>query len=439
MAIKQNYMQKERLFLNFDRSITTCLCILIFCLPFAKAMVGIFTGLAAFLWILKRLFGYRTEGLLKMIPKTDLNKVLGIYLLVNIISVVFSVDYGLSLKGFFTKDLKFIVIFLMIIEVISNNKRLKSILFTIAASAVLMTADAIFQYLRGVDFIRGYNLSAGITASFSNANGFAGWLLIIIPLCLGLLISDKIRSKAIKLFLLILSLLLMFFLLLTFSLGAWLGFAITFFIMACHALIKAILNFKTLHLFLGVYILVILLLLLYPFKTKFESIGNMNFKSKHTLNEVLNSTVNIRLHDSNFIRINILKESLQIIKDYPLFGCGLNTYSKVVKNYKTYYYGGIYPHNSFLQKAAETGLPGILAFFLVLFSFFITSLRHIFLHANKNNTLVVGLLAGISAFLVHSFFDNNLYALQLVVLFWFMMGLTMAVINIERVSSQQQS
>jgi len=57
-----------------------------------------------------------------------------------------------------------------------------------------------------------------------------------------------------------------------------------------------------------------------------------------------------------------------------------------------------------------------------------------FLYANKNTALVVGLLAGISGFLVQSFFDNNLYALQLVVLFWFMMGLTMAVINIEKQS-----
>jgi len=32
---------------------------------------------------------------------------------------------------------------------------------------------------------------------------------------------------------------------------------------------------------------------------------------------------------------------------------------------------------------------------------------------------------------VHAFFDNHLYALQLVVLFWFMLGLTVAVIKME--------
>jgi O-antigen ligase len=116
-----------------------------------------------------------------------------------------------------------------------------------------------------------------------------------------------------------------------------------------------------------------------------------------------------------------------------LFGCGLNTYSKVVKDYKNFEFGEQYPHNSFLQKTAETGLLGLFAFLLVLFSFFMVSVRHILLYAN-NNTLVLGLLSGISAFLLHGFFESNLYALQLVVLFWFMLGLTMAVINLEKPS-----
>jgi len=45
--------------------------------------------------------------------------------------------------------------------------------------------------------------------------------------------------------------------------------------------------------------------------------------------------------------------------------------------------------------------------------------------------LLLGLLAGLLAFLTHSFFDTNLYALQMVVLFWYMMGLAVAVMRLE--------
>ncbi|MEK7254556.1 MAG: hypothetical protein AAB316_07420 [Bacteroidota bacterium] len=40
----------------------------------------------------------------------------------------------------------------------------------------------------------------------------------------------------------------------------------------------------------------------------------------------------------------------------------------------------------------------------------------------KENYLLVGVLSGIFAFLVHSFFDTGLYSLSLEVLFWFMAG-----------------
>ena len=78
--------------------------------------------------------------------------------------------------------------------------------------------------------------------------------------------------------------------------------------------------------------------------------------------------------------------------------------------------------------AAETGLLGLFAFLWVLFSFFKMGLQHF---NQKRDYLVLGLLSGILAFLVQSFFDTNLYALQMVVLFWFMLGLTVAVIKFD--------
>lgn len=431
-------MTREKLFLSFDRAITASLCILIFCLPMAKAGIGIFTGLAFLFWVAKRVLGYRTNGgLWGMIPKTELNKVLGAYIIINALSVILSVDYGLSLRGFFCKELKFIALCFMIVEVINSKQRLKSILFTIIASAALIAADAGVQYFRGIDFLKGYAMhydanGGRITASFPNPNGFAGWLIITIPLFFGLLATNKIIGKTVKALLAILTALLFICLLMTFSRAAWVGFIISIFIIVCHYLSRVVPKIKMMPLFLGIYVLAAFLCFPEPIKIKIQSIVGARFSGYETLNERIKSVAKID-HITNLIRVNFWKESFKIIKDYPLSGSGLNTYSKVVKDYKNFEYveyGEGYPHNSFLQKTTETGIPGLLSFLLVIFSFFITSIQHIF-YAHKNNNLLVGFSAGIAAFLVQSLFDNNLYALQLVVLFWFMLGLAIAVNKLE--------
>jgi len=132
--------------------------------------------------------------------------------------------------------------------------------------------------------------------------------------------------------------------------------------------------------------------------------------------------------DSAPVRFGLWKESLRIIRDYNYLGCGLNTYSIVARNYKSFEGGGIYPHNSYLQMTAETGLPGLLSFLFIIFVFFIKGLIY---SRQKKDFLVLGMLGGILAFLIHAFFDNHLYSLQLVVLFWYMLGLTVAVMKLD--------
>jgi len=213
------------------------------------------------------------------------------------------------------------------------------------------------------------------------------------------------------------------------------GLMVSVLIIVSYGLMKTVFKAKIIVLLIGIYLLALLLSMPQSIKTSFDAVARINFSDNVTLAQRLKSVTEMG-YTTNLVRFNLWKESLEIIKDYPMFGCGLNTYSKVARDYKSFISGGGYPHNSFLQRVAETGWQGLVSFFLVLFCFFITCLRHIFLYENKNNILIVGLLAGIVSFLIQSFFDNNLYALQLVVLFWFMLGLTMAVINLERTASQ---
>jgi len=265
-------------------------------------------------------------------------------------------------------------------------------------------------------------------ASFATSSGFAGWLIVIIPLFLGLLATNKGKNKNLRGFLLILIILLTICLILTYSRGAWLGFAIGISLMIWNVFKNLALKIKMLCLFVSVGLLAIYLVLPQPIKTKISAIGRIDFKySYQTVNARIKSTLKID-QGSTPIRLNLWKESLSIIRDYPLVGCGLNTYSTVARGYKSFEGGGVYPHNSYLQMAAETGLFGLTAFLWVLFTFFKVGMHYL---NQSRNFLVLGLLSGILAFMVHAFFDTHLYSLQLVVLFWYMLGLTVAVIKIE--------
>jgi O-antigen ligase len=408
-------------------------CLLIFCLPFAKAGAETFTWMAIFLWIFKRVLGYRAKGCYGIFPETELNKALVIFIAFNIVSVLFSVNLALSMRGFLGKTLKFIGIYFVVVEVINNNNRLRGLLISIIASVVLIIIDAGFQYFKGVDFLRGY-VWMPLRASFSTRNGFSAWLIVIIFLLLGLLISKRNISvnrninRALKSLLLILVVLSVLCLLATFVRGAWFAFLIAILLTVSFIFRKISLKNKLIYLSIGLSLLLIFLILPQPIKSKITTIGRINFKTSGTINARIKSTVSVTEPGVN-IRLKLWKEAARIIKDYTFFGCGLNTYSIVAKRYRSFEGGGIYPHNSYLQMVAETGLFGLCAFLWVLLVFFNTGIRYL---NKKEDYLVLGLLSSILAFLIHAFFDNHLYSLQLVVLFWFILGLTVAIIRIDQ-------
>jgi len=417
---------RNRAILYCDKSLVACLCLLIFCLPFSKASSETFTWLAVFLWLLKRTLGYRSEVLWGIFPKTVLNKSISVLFLANAASVIFCSKLSLFFRGLFGKELKFILIYFMLAEVISNKKRLLGILITIIASALLLTADAAVQYYAGRDFLRGCRLDT-FCASFFAASGFAGWLIVIIPVLLGVLLADIITNRKIRFLLFADIIILSLYLIRTYSRGAWIGFFIAILIIAFYYTKNFNFITKATLLITGVSLIALFLLLLSILSPQVKYNILTKFKFSQDINIRIKSIPQMR-SGSNLERARLWKESLRIIRDYPLVGCGLNNYSIVARNYKSFEGGGVYPHNSFLQKTAETGIFGLMAFLFVLFSYFKAG----FCYLNKKmNYLVLCLLSGIIAFLVQSFFDTNLYSLQMVILFWYMLGFTIAVIRLD--------
>ncbi len=408
---------KNKIILLSDRVTEYFLYLLIFFVPFSNAGVEICSGSAFLAWMIKRLSGYRVKGLSGLFPSTELNKPLLAFVLANAVAVIMSVNFNSSIKPFFSKVLEAVFLFFIVVDTINTKKRLRNLLAVVIFSGLFISIDAGVQYFRGVDFLRGYPISGQrLTVSFVGPNLFAAWLIMMIFIILGLLLSRQPRKfMPRRLGLGILALFLLLCIGLTYSRGAWLGFLVGLIIIAGYKIIGLSKRAKVLSMSLIIVLAIgVSFLLPSTIKGRVESIGT--------------------IEGSSLFRLTLWQEALDIIEDFPLFGAGLNTYMAVSSRYSTPAggQGEFYPHNAYLHMAAEIGLVGLVCFLWILTSWY----RLVTQALRKDaDPLLLGLVSGISAFLVQSFFDVNFYSLRLVVLFWFMLGLAAAQIKILEVKN----
>lgn len=378
-----------------DKAAEYSLCAMIFTLPFSKSMVEIFFTVALICWIVKRLLlrSFAPVG-------TELNIPIAVYILIGFLSTITSVSLPLSLQGFFFKLLEWVMIYFIVIETIDTRQKLNAVLMVTLGSAFFMGIDGIFQALTGADFIRRYSSIAGyiIRASFDSPNGFGAWLIVMLLLTFSLAYFSK-SGKRPMLWLLVC--LLIFCLVLTYSRGVWI---------AC-ILAMIFLGFLRSK---KVLVIMMAVLLILPFVT--------SDYGKQRVDSIM------RISRTNTDRFTLWQEALNITKDHPLLGAGLNTYASVAPRYRLTEKTGVYPHNSYLQMAAESGVMGLGAFLWILVVLFKTSLMNVKRINDKFYTAALfGLLAGLFGLLAHSFVDTDIYSLQLGNLIWLLMGLIIAV------------
>ena len=114
-----------------------------------------------------------------------------------------------------------------------------------------------------------------------------------------------------------------------------------------------------------------------------------------------------------------------MIKESPILGTGLNTYSNIAVERKIN--RGGYAHNCYLQMASEVGVLGLIAFLAVIAVVYRQSCRNI-LNINDQFLFAVsaGTLAGLTGFLVHISVDTALYSVQLGNFLWIILGIVIA-------------
>jgi len=383
---------------------------LIFIIPFSKAGIEIFGITAIVAWTLKTLLARSNP--LASLPK-HVVFTLSLLFLANIASCVVSVSLAHSLKALFTKTLEYMLFFLIVAEVFSDAKRIKPLLWVICISLALFYANGIVQYITGYDLVRKYFYEGYMSGSMGSHNDFGTYVIIFIPIFLAFAINMKqsLKYRIIMFIVLSMSLCCLF---LSSCRAAWVGFIfmIAFFVIV-----------KNKWLFLSsVLVLILSLFLLQDFVK--SNIKEEDVKEKISADYSINH------------RFLMAKEATIMILDHPALGTGLNTYTIMGPKYKIHPLGGMYPHNSYLHKAAETGLVGLGMFFLFIWSLYSIGIRSLWLLSSKNMTgsieyvLIRGLMAGLIGLLVNALFDTTLYALKLITVFWVMSGVLIAACNI---------
>ena len=336
-------------------------------------------------------------------------------------SLFISHDFWISTRGLW-KYLSGFFIFYAGIDSLRTEKDLRRTLWAFLIVYMIAGWAGVVQGITGHDFIyhREPIAQAGmvrITGAFKHYNDYATFLLPGFSMALALLLDSGSRRKKSRMFLSAALLqTLSYALLQTASRSAFLRVSASFFIFIVFLRPSKIL-FAAVLIFAAAACVIPS-----PMKTRLNGMFNLRGESAPE-------------------RLLLMKVSCAMIKESPLFGLGINTYSENFARFKPKKYpGAMYAHNSYLQMAAEIGLVGI--FFYLLFIFSVLSQFVHQLTKNKEDPRRIFLLAagaGIAGILVNALFESLLQSTQLRMLFWWLMGFGAAIAAILIKPSSEQS
>ncbi|MCF7916290.1 MAG: O-antigen ligase family protein [Candidatus Omnitrophica bacterium] len=295
--------------------------------------------------------------------------------------------------------------FLFVINIIKRKKQVERIIVLITLLAVILSFYAIIWHY----FILEKTMT-GSFGTFGNRNHFAAYIGMIAPLVIGYSLSCRNRFKR------------FFF----GFLGAFLSASV----------------FLSLSRAGSISLGVALLLMIFFLKKDWFKEGKIWLIGS----VILIAVILVILAGTDLIferfsyfwenldkRLSLFRDSLGIVKDFPLFGVGLGNFQYIFTAYRTapaynYYY---YLHNDYMQLIVEAGLLGAFFYFLFLFQTFkkiITKLRK--RHDLFVKNIVIGGGCGLIGTLIHSFFDFNFHIPAVFIMFYIILGIIYKIVNI---------
>jgi len=346
---------------------------------------------------------------------TPLDLPIFIFVAVIIANAIYAVVLGNLFTNVLRESLmypRFILFYYMIVNVITNRERLNDYLLMFIIILLFLGTYSIYQYFfGGLELsLEGYGVGGRVIATFGNANLYAGFLELTIPVLYSYVISN--RNLRYRLLLALLCGLLFLNGILTFSRGA-LG-----------SIIAAIMILTVLRSRQRV----IIILLLLVFIIIIASTTNLLTRQL----AMVFSTAEVRTEYTIIHRVEQYNGYLKTFLANPLFGVGWGSYPKttaggvfVRSQFEIYFFGHLNSaYFDFMVHEGILGLSSLLILMVSICTVFARAGRRLKYHPDA--AMQWGLFAGTLAFFVHQLLDNFLKWSQVNALFWIILGVGIA-------------
>ena len=146
-----------------------------------------------------------------------------------------------------------------------------------------------------------------------------------------------------------------------------------------------------------------------------------------------------QMREKNFLqlegRTTIWKDTLHLVREYPLTGTGLGTFGVAFRRYQTDLVNGYvdHAHNDYLEFASETGVPGLALLFLPILYLFVRMIISFLDDPHRyRRSVLLGCIGSTLALLIHSVTDFNLQIPANALIFAVVLGIGYKAACVER-------
>ncbi|MDQ5985430.1 MAG: hypothetical protein CSYNP_01140 [Syntrophus sp. SKADARSKE-3] len=345
-------------------------------------------------------FRTAVEKELGLFLKTPLNGPIGIYFLVCIISTLFGYMMG-RVKGnagffFILKYFEYYVVYFMAVNHLREKKQIQRFVFTILTICFIVSTLAIYSMSQGI------RASAPFEGSVGEPNTLGGYLIFLISITIGLLLTWGNRTQ--KFFLAVLLIVSSIALAATLSRTSWIA-------IGPMALCLLYFSDKKKTILFGIIALIIAA----PFIVPKSVQDRLLFTVKQPKEEGQIRIGNTRIDTSTSARIESMKQVLtrDFVKQ-SVIGFGITGYSFLDAQYA--------------RVLAETGLLGLLAFLYLLRSIYKNA---VYTYRNTNDLfykgLALGYITGFFALLTHCIGANTFIIVRIMETFWFVTAIVIMI------------
>jgi O-antigen ligase len=347
---------------------------------------------------------------LALFKRTPLNKAIGVYILVCVISTMQGAVFGyvIPAKGFFyvIRYIEYFLLYLLVVNHIHSKKQIKFFVNAFFITCALVSIYGILQIPSGE------RVSAPFEGAVGEPNTFGGYLLFLFCIATGIFLQNV--PQKLKMTLAGLAVLIFVPFLFTLSRASYL--AIVF---SCVTLI--ILSKKKGILTTALATIIISVLVLRP-EVVFSRV-------KYTFQQKQGRLVkigNTYLDASSSLRIKSWGESFEAWKKMPLLGRGITGY--------------VFIDGQYIRTLPEMGIVGLIALLWLLW----TILKHSLGIYRKMDDelykgLALGFIAGFIGLAIHALTANTFIIIRIMEPFWFMAGIVMMLPTLQEEALETQS